>query len=93
MVTPEMINEALRDVMDPEVQMNIVDLGLIREVRVEEDQIQIKMVLTVPGCPLARYLFWKVQEKVEAVSEGKRVTVELLDEPWVPPWMERLVEG
>ncbi len=86
MVTPETVNEALRDVMDPEVQMNVVDLGLIKEIAVAEDRISVLMVLTMPGCPLARYLVNQVQAHVSQVSEGRQVDVQLLDEPWTPPW-------
>jgi metal-sulfur cluster biosynthetic enzyme len=46
------------------------------------------MVLTVPGCPLANLLALTVREKVEAMAEGKKVAVELLNEPWMPPWSD-----
>jgi len=86
MVTPETISQALRDVMDPEVHMNVVDLGLIKEIAVAEERISVRMVLTMPGCPLARYLVNQVQDRVSQVSEGRQVDVQLLDEPWTPPW-------
>jgi len=86
MVTPETVNEALRVVMDPEIHMNVVDLGLIKEIAVAEDRISVQMVLTMPGCPLARYLVNQVQARVSQVSEGRQVDVQLLDEPWRPPW-------
>ncbi len=86
MVTPETIAEALRDVMDPEVRMNVVDLGLIKDIAVGEDRVSVRMVLTFPGCPLAGYLVAQVRSKVEQVAEGCQVSVELLDEAWTPPW-------
>jgi serine O-acetyltransferase len=86
MVTSETITEALRDVMDPEVQMNVVDLGLIKEITVAEDRVSVQMVLTMPGCPLARYLVSQVHARVRDVAEGRQVDVRLLDEPWTPPW-------
>lgn len=89
MVTPETISEALRDVMDPEIHMNVVDLGLIKEIAVGDDTVSVKMVLTFPGCPLAGYLVAQVRSKVEQVAEGRRANVELLDEAWTPPWTEK----
>ncbi len=89
MVTSETITEALRDVMDPEVQMSVVDLGLIKEIAISEDRISVRMVLTMPGCPLARYLVNQVQARVTEVAEGRRVDVQLLDEAWTPPWAMR----
>jgi len=86
MITLETVAEALRDVMDPEVQMSVVDLGLIKEIAVAEDRVSVRMVLTFPGCPLAGYLVNQVRDRVSQVAEGRRVDVQLLDEPWAPPW-------
>ncbi len=86
MVTPEAVSEALREVMDPEVRMNVVDLGLIREIAVAEDRVSVRMVLTFPGCPLAAYLVKQVEDRVRQVAEGRQVDVLLLDDPWRPPW-------
>lgn len=85
MVTPETVTEALRDVMDPEIHMNVVDLGLIKEIAVAEDRVSVRMVLTFPGCPLAGYLVNQVRDRVSQVAEGRRVDVQLLNEPWTPP--------
>ncbi len=86
MVTETDVRNALRGVIDPELGENLVDLGLIREVSISEEEITVKMVLTVPGCPLVRQLMLGVQRAAESVAEGKPVRVELLQEPWVPPW-------
>lgn len=86
MVTREEVLSGLKEVIDPEIGANLVDLGLIREVRIEDDRIQVRMVLTMPGCPLARYLVSQVGSKVQTVAEGRTVDVQLLDEPWEPPW-------
>ncbi len=88
-VTQEVVLSGLREVIDPEIGTNLVDLGLIREIRIEEDRIEVRMVLTMPGCPLARYLISEVENKVRTVAEGRTVEVQLLDEPWSPPWMQR----
>lgn len=89
MVTPETVTEALRDVMDPEIHMNVVDLGLIKEIAVAEDRVSVRMVLTFPGWPLAGYLVNQVRDRVSQVAEGRQVEVQLLDEPWIPPWAAR----
>lgn len=84
MVTREQVVAGLREVVDPEIGINLVDLGLIKQVLIEEDRIHVKMILTAPGCPLARYLLAQVQQKVESLAGGKPVAVELLNEPWEP---------
>ena len=88
MVTETDVRNALRQVIDPELGENLVDLGLIRDVAVSDEEIVVKMVLTAAGCPLARYLMSLVQRAVESVAEGKPVRVELLREQWAPPWLQ-----
>jgi serine O-acetyltransferase len=85
MVTRDEVLSSLRDVIDPEIGVNLVDLGFIRDVEIAEDRIEVRMVLTMPGCPLAGYLVTQVQAKVEAMAEGRAVDVALVDEPWQPP--------
>jgi FeS assembly SUF system protein len=76
--------EALREVYDPEIPLNIYELGLIYEVKVEPDHsVQIKMTLTAPACPVAGSLPGEVERKVESIPEVKRANVELV---WDPPW-------
>lgn len=87
MVTETDVRDALRQVIDPELGENLVDLGLIRDVLVSDEEITVKMVLTTTGCPLVRYLMSRVQQAVESVAESKPVKVELLQEQWVPPWL------
>ncbi len=89
MVTETDVRNVLRQVIDPELGENLVDLGLIRDVLVSEEQITVKMVLTAAGCPLASFLLTRVQQAVEPVAEGRPVLVELLREQWVPPWLQR----
>ncbi len=84
MVTQEEVLSSLKEVIDPEIGTNLVDLGLIREIRIEEDRIQVRMVLTMPGCPLAGYLVSQVENKVRTIAEGRTVDVQLLDQPWTP---------
>lgn len=90
MPTEEEIREALRPVIDPEIGLSVVDLGMIRQVRVDEGgRVEIGMVLTAPFCPLAGYLAEQVRQAVAAVPGVSAVEVRILDEPWDPTWMAR----
>jgi serine O-acetyltransferase len=81
------ICSALRDVIDPEVGVNVVDLGLIREIKRNGDGVEIRMVLTSPAHPMAGYLVEQVRRKARQMTDGKSVEVVLLDEAW--RWEDR----
>lgn len=88
MTLEEKIWEKLRQVQDPEVGVNIVDLGLIYEVSVKEGKVKIKMTLTTPGCPMHIHFQEEVKKKVERLPEVSKVEVELtFDPPWNPERM------
>jgi serine O-acetyltransferase len=76
------IRQALQEVIDPEVGINIVDLGLIREIALNGKGVEVRMVLTHPGCPLAGYLVEQVRRKVRCVVGDEPVEVVLVDEEW-----------
>ena len=78
----EIIREALRDVIDPEVGIDIVDLGLIKEIIVEDNRVEVDMVLTSKACPLVDHLTEQVKRRVEEISGVSHVDVKVLDEPW-----------
>ena len=76
--------EALRTVFDPEIPVNIYDLGLIYEVLVDSDcRVGIRMTLTAPACPAAQFLPDRVRQVVEAVPD---VTQAIVDLVWEPAW-------
>ena len=78
------IVEALRDVYDPEIPVNIYDLGLIYTLTVDsENAVSIEMTLTAPACPVADLIPAQVSESVESVEAVKSCAVELV---WDPPW-------
>jgi len=85
MVTEEQVTEQLKNVIDPELNVNIVDLGLIYEVEVDdEDNVEILMTLTTPGCPLHGVFNELVKREVNSLDVGS-VNVELTFEPrWSP---------
>ena len=82
----EKIIEVLRNVYDPEIPIDIWDLGLVYDIRVsEEGDVYILMTLTAPGCPLANTLTAIVEDAVRSVNGVRDVTVELtFDPPWDP---------
>ena len=88
-LTEEQIREALRPVIDPEIGMGVVDMGMIREVNIKEDSVEVKMVLTAPFCPLAGVITEQVRKAAAGVEGVRKAKVTLLDEPWDPAWMQR----
>jgi serine O-acetyltransferase len=78
----EVIREALRDVIDPEVGIDIVDLGLIKDIFVVGDRVEVGMVLTSQSCPLVDHLREQVKRRVEGLPGVGKVEVKVLDEPW-----------
>lgn len=56
MVTEEMVLEVMRDVYDPEIPVNVVDLGLIYDLKIEDDTVYLTMTMTSPGCPFGDQL-------------------------------------
>ncbi|MFB6245691.1 MAG: metal-sulfur cluster assembly factor [Candidatus Nanohaloarchaea archaeon] len=88
MPSEEQVREALKDVTDPELDINIVDLGLVYEVDVEGDRTEILMTLTTPGCPLHGVFDELVRQEVGGVQGINEVDVELTFEPrWSPEKM------
>jgi FeS assembly SUF system protein len=80
----EGIVEALKTVYDPEIPVNIYEMGLIYDLHIEPDgHVQIKMTLTSPGCPVAGTLPGEVKDKVESVSGVASAEVEVV---WDPVW-------
>ncbi|MCF6092444.1 metal-sulfur cluster assembly factor [Microaerobacter geothermalis] len=92
MVTEEMVREKLYDVYDPELGINVVDLGLIYGIDLVEDgkSVNITMTLTTPGCPLHDSISRGVQNAVQQIPGVELVHVDLV---WSPPWTpERMSE-
>jgi FeS assembly SUF system protein len=81
--------EVLRTIFDPEIPLNIYDLGLIYEIDVDPaGPVAIHMTLTAPGCPVAGDIVKEVERKVEEIPEVTRVNVELV---WDPPWSREML--
>ncbi len=83
----EKIKKALRNVYDPEIPVNVLDLGLIYEIKVSDNlEVLVKYTLTAPGCPLAPFLDAQIIQAIKQnVPEVKEIKTELvLDPPWSP---------
>ena len=89
MVTKKEVLNILKEVIDPEIGISVVDLGLIYDVKVENNKVKIKMTLTSPFCPLSNFLVDSVKEKVKSL-DIKDVKVEIVfDPPWTPEKMSK----
>lgn len=88
MVDEETVREQLKNVIDPELDINIVDLGLIYEIDVDGEDVDILMTLTTPGCPLHSVFDEMVKKEVSKIDEVEEIEVELTFEPrWSPEKM------
>lgn len=81
------IREALRQVVDPEIQIDVITLGLIRQILFHPAETEVQMILTTPFCPYAGVLVQQVKDTTRLVTDGP-VRVTLTDELWSPEMME-----
>ena len=85
MVSEEVVTEALKEVYDPELHYNIVDLGLVYDVEIKDGDIHILMTLTTPACPIGPMVSEQIQEVLGIMPGVKDVDVEFtFDPPWGP---------
>jgi len=78
------VREALRYVIDPEVGVNVVDLGLVYRIGVSAEAVQIDITMTSPACPMGEMILDDVREVLDALApEGMAIEVNLV---WEPPW-------
>ena len=87
-VTEAQIYEALRECYDPEIPVNLVDLGLIYDVKIIDDWVGVKMTLTAPGCGMSGIISQNVRKRVLKVPGVKDADVRIVWEPaWTPARM------
>ena len=77
------IIDEIRKIYDPELPVNIYELGLIYDIQVKGKKAEIKMTLTTPNCPVAESLPKEVEDSVKGIKEVKDAKLELV---WEPPW-------
>ncbi len=95
MVTVDQVRDALRVVKDPELNLNVIDLGLVYEIDVREDgAVHVQMTLTSPGCPVGPEMLSEAQSVLEKLEGVTKVDVELVWEPyWTPEKMDPRVRS
>ncbi len=95
MPTVEQVRDALRGVKDPELNLNVIDLGLVYEITVGEGgEVHVQMTLTSPGCPAGPEMLSDAQNAIEKLDGVTKADVELVWEPyWTPEKMDPRVRS
>jgi metal-sulfur cluster biosynthetic enzyme len=88
-LTVDQVKLALRRVKDPELNLNIVDLGLVYDVRVEGNDVQVDMSLTSPGCPSGPEIMGEAEEQLKTLAGVGTASVNLV---WTPMWTPDRIE-
>ncbi len=84
-ITKEEVLEALKEVYDPEIPVNVVDLGLVYGVEVEEGDVSVRMTLTFAGCGMGPYIAQQAEWRLAEIENVDDVNVEMVyDPPWTP---------
>jgi len=83
MVTKEEVLEVLKTVSDPEIGVDIVNLGLIYNMDINGEKVSIRMTMTAPSCPVTDWILVEAQKRVEDIPGVKECDIELV---WEPPW-------
>jgi metal-sulfur cluster biosynthetic enzyme len=80
--------DALKQVYDPEIPADIVNLGLVYEVLVDDDRVVVKMTTTASGCPVGNYIVAQAKRAIERLEGIKEIDIELV---YDPPWQESMI--
>jgi metal-sulfur cluster biosynthetic enzyme len=92
--TADQVRLALRKVKDPELNLNIIDLGLVYDIAVEGGDVQVEMTLTSPGCPAGPQIMGDIERAIKALAGVTNVTLNLVWEPfWSPDKIEPRVRA
>lgn len=89
-LSEDLIFQALRKCRDPEIPVNIVDLGLIYDVRIAEDLVNVKMTLTTQGCGMGGYISQEAEEQIRSLPGVREAKVEIV---WDPPWDPSMISA
>ena len=87
-VTLESIKEALRDFFDPEIPVNVYDLGLVYDIKVDAGQVYVQMTLTAPGCGMGPYIAQNAEWRIAEVEGVLDVEVDMVFDP---PWTSEMI--
>ncbi len=83
MVTKEEVLDALKTVSDPEIGVDIVNLGLVYNVEIVDNVVNIRMTMTAPACPVTDWILAEAQRRIEEIPGVKEANIELV---WEPQW-------
>ena len=84
-ITEDLVRKRLRSVKDPELNLNIIDLGLVYDIQVQEGEVDVKMTLTSPGCPAGPEIMTDAEQAVRGIEGVTDARIELVWEPyWTP---------
>src|SRR5204863_8742377 len=93
-LTAEVVRKALRQVKDPELDMNIIDLGLVYDVEIADGEVEVRMTLTSPGCPAGPMITNDAYKVIRALDGVTDVNIEIVWEPyWTPEKMDPKVRA
>ncbi len=88
MVTHEQVLESLKQVIDPELFINVVDLGLIYKIDIQDKAVALDMTMTSPACPAGPQLVAQSKKAIESLEEGTQANIQIvLTPPWTPDRM------
>ena len=79
----EKVITEIKKIYDPEIPVNIYELGLIYDIKIKDKDVQVKMTLTTPNCPVAESLPKEVKDSIMQLKEVNKVDLDLV---WEPPW-------
>ncbi len=82
-LTKEAVMKKLKEVKDPEMNISIVDLGLVYDAKIDKGMVAVEMTLTSPACPVGPLIIESVEENIKKIAGVKGVTVTLV---WEPAW-------
>lgn len=84
-ITVDEVQEALREVYDPEIPVNVLDLGLIYDIKINHGQVYVQMTLTAPGCGMGPYIAQNAEWRIAEIEGVEDVEVDMVfDPPWNP---------
>ena len=84
----EKVISEIKKIYDPEIPVNIYELGLIYDVSIENHDVKVKMTLTTPNCPVAESLPKEVKDSIKEIKEVNDVSLDLV---WNPPWNKSMM--
>jgi metal-sulfur cluster biosynthetic enzyme len=87
-VTEEKVRETLQEVYDPEIPINVVDLGLIYKIEVEGDKVKVDMTMTARGCPMHGYIAEETRKRLLRIEGVKEAEVNIV---WEPAWNPTMI--